>query len=318
MKNFKKIISRNSTMKKSYHLLIILGLLLFGFSNAANLFAQAKPAKAKQLPENSALLYEISGNGLKKPSYLFGTIHIICPNDMIPAEKLDEYLGKSEQVFMELDFDNQTEIQSMSKAAYLPDGKTLADFLTAEQYAKVGEMVKNSLGVPIENVKNIHPMILQTLIITSPKNLGCNPPGSYELSFLKTAAANKKPIEGLETVGMQLDTINSIPLDKQAEGLYKMALEPNKSIDEYKKLVETYKTQNLDKVYEFIQRAFADDPTFQVTLLDDRNVAWIPKIEKAIKEKPSFIAVGAGHLGGKTGVLNLLRAKGYKVQAIKL
>ncbi len=298
-------------MKKSYNLLIV--MILFLFTGFSNIFAQTA-----KLQETSALLYEISGNGLKTPSYLFGTIHIICPNDMIPAEKLKEYIGRTDQIILELDFDNQAELQSLGKAAYLPEGKLLTDYLTAEQYAKVGELVKNYLGIPIENVKNFHPMILQTMITTSPKSLGCNSPGSYELSFMQTAAAKKIPIEGLESVEMQIKAINSNPLDKQAESLYKMALNPNVSVDEFKALIETYKSQDSDKLYELMQKYFAQDPTFQVSLLDDRNTDWIPKIEKAVKEKSSFIAVGAAHLGGKKGVLNLLKEKGYKVKAIKL
>lgn len=304
-------------MKKSYSLLFLLCLLVFVFSGSTNLFAQTKPAKAKQPAETSALLYEISGNGLKKPSYLFGTFHIICPNNMIALEKFDGYIDKTEQVIMELDFDDPTLMQSMSKAAFLPDGKTLADFLTAEQYAKVGELVKNSIGIPIENVKNVHPLFLSTMISTSPKFIGCSTPGSYELSFVKSAAEKKKPIEGLETVAMELEAINSSPVKKQAESLYKLALDPQKSIDEFKQLVEIYKSQDSDKIYEIMEKYFADDPAFQVSLLDERNTAWIPKIEKAVREKSSFIAVGAGHLGGKSGVVNLLKAKGYKVKPIR-
>ena len=288
-------------------------MLLLLFSGVSSLSAQTKKVK-----EQSALLYEISGNGLKTPSYIYGTIHIICPKDMIAADKFDKYIGASEQVIMELDFDDQAEMSLMSNAAYLPDGKMLADYLTAEQYTKVSELVKNTLGIPIENVKNIHPLFLSTTISTSPKVLGCNAPGSYELSFLKTATERKKAVEGLETVQMELDAINSSPIEKQAESLYKIALNPKKSFDEFKKLVETYKTQNSDEVYKTLETAFADDPVFQVKLLDERNANWIPKIEKAIKEKASFVAVGSGHLGGKTGVLKLLREKGYKLKPIRL
>ena len=305
-------------MKKSYYLLIIFGLFFFGFASSANLLAQAKPAKAKQMPENSALLYEISGNGLKKSSYLFGTFHIICSGDMIQAEKLTDYIDKTEQLFLEVDFDDPSELQSIGKMPFLADGKTLSDFYTKEQYVKVGELVQNSLGAPIENFKNFKPVFLQVITVTSPKSLGCSQASSYDLSFLQYAQTKQKPIEGLETVAVQAAALDSIPLKKQADGLYQIALEPEKSSAEFKKLLEIYKTQNSDKLFEFMETQMKDDTAFQINLLDKRNTAWIPKIEKAVKEKSSFIAVGAGHLGGKTGVLNLLRAKGYKVQAIKL
>lgn len=298
-------------MKKSYSLLIV--MILFLFTGFSNIFAQtAKPQ------ETSALLYEISGKDLKKASYLFGTFHIICSSDMIQAEKLTDYIDKTEQLFLEVDFDNPAELQSMGKMPFLADGKTLSDFYSVEQYAKVSKLVQNSLGAPIENFKNFKPVFLQVMTITSPKYLGCSQASSYDLSFLQYAQTKQKPIEGLETVAVQTATIDSIPLKKQAEDLHKMALEPEKSFAEFKKLLEIYKTQNSDELFEFMQTQMKDDAAFQTNLLDKRNTAWIPKIEKAIKEKSSFIAIGAAHLGGKKGVLNLLKEKGYKVKAIKL
>lgn len=303
-------------MKKSYNLLIILCLLIFTFST--NMFAQTKPAKIKPAEKDSALLYEISGNGLEKSSYLFGTFHIICSGDMIQLDKLTEFVDKTEQLFLEVDLDNQAEMMQMGKMAMLADGKTINDLLTAEQYAKVDELVKNSLGVPLENFKTFKPVFLSVMIMTSPKSLGCDQADSYDLSFLKYAAAKQKPIEGLETLQMQIDTIDSIPLQKQIEDLYKMSLDPKKSFDEFKTMLEIYKAQDSDKIYKFIQTQMKDDAVFQTNLLDKRNTAWIPKIENAIKEKPTFFAVGAGHLGGKTGIVNLLIEKGYEVKPIKL
>ncbi len=288
-------------------------MLFVMFSGISNLSAQTK-----KVQETPALLYEISGKGLKKPSYLFGTIHIICSDEMIQADKLTDYIDKTDQLILEVDLDDPTELQAAGKMPFLEDGKTLNDLLTADQYKKVGELVKNSLGVPIENFKNFKPIFLQVMTMTRAKSLGCSKADSYDLSFMQYAQTKQKPIEGLETVEKQTAALDSIPLQKQAEGLYKLALEPEKSFAEFKKLIEVYKTQDSDKLFEFMQIQMKDDTAFQVNLLDNRNTAWIPKIEKAVKQKSSFIAVGSGHLGGKTGVLNLLREKGYKLKPIKL
>ena len=284
-------------------------------STAFNLSAQTK-----KVEETQGLLYKISGKDLKKPSYLFGTIHIVCPNDMFSMEKFNGYLDQTDRVIMELDFDNTEEMQSMGKGLQMPDGKTLKDFLTAEQFAKVDEMFKNYMGVSAENFKQIKPFFLAIMVSTSPKALGCTP-GSYEMSFLKAATEKKKGVEGLETVASQFAVFEKNPLDKQAKALYEMALNPQKSIDVFKKLVEAYKAQNSEKLYVLMDAQMIsekDTKDLQGALLDDRNKDWIPKIEKAIGEKSSFIAVGGGHLGGKNGIVNLLRAKGYKIEAIIL
>lgn len=303
-------------MKKSYNLVIILCLLMFTVST--NMFAQTKTAKIKPAEKDSALLYEISGNGLEKPSYLFGTFHIICSKDMIQTTKLTSYVDKTERLFLEVDLSNQAEMQSGAKMAFLADGKTLKDLYSKEEYAKVDELMQNSLGLPLENFKTYKPLFLSVSILTNPKTLGCSQANSYDLSFMQYAVSKQKPVEGLETMQLQIDTIDSIPLEKQAKDLYEIALNPDKSTKEFMQMLEIYKTQDAGKIFQFMQTQMKDDVMFQTNFLDKRNTAWIPKIEKAVKEKPTFFAVGAGHLGGKTGVINLLRKRGFKVEPIKV
>jgi uncharacterized protein YbaP (TraB family) len=279
---------------------------------------EASSAQTKKGASNQGLLYKISGKNLSKPSYLFGTIHIICPTDMFSAEKLNGYIDQTDQLIMELDMDDAAEMKAMGTGMAMPDGKTLSDLLTPAQYAKVDEMFKNHMGVSVDRLKNFKPFMLQVLIATNPKALGCSPPASYETTFLKAATDRKKSIEGLETVSSQFAAMNKNPLEKQAKALYEMSLNPQKSFDDFRKLVEVYKTQNSDSLYQIINGQLGGERAFQTALLDDRNRAWIPKIEKAIKEKPAFIAVGGGHLGGKNGILRLLKARGYQIQAIRL
>jgi len=297
----------------SIKLKLVLLSTVFGLA-AISLAAQAPASKANE----NGLLFEISGNGLKKPSYIFGTFHILCPTDVMPMDKFAPYIDKSDQLIMELDMDDPNVMGSMAKGAAISDGRTIKDFLTAEQYAKVDEMFKNSLGLSVDAVKTLKPAILSVLVVTSPKMLGCSPPSSYDLSFVKVAADKKKPIIGLETVEFQSKTLESQPLEKQAESLAKMAEDPQKAADELKKLISTYKEQDIEKLHKLAIEQNKTDVNFEKDLLDDRNAAWIPKIEGIIKTTPSFIAVGAGHLGGPKGVISLLRGKGYKVTPIRL
>lgn len=274
---------------------------------------------SEKAAETSALLYRITGKDLKKPSYLFGTVHIVCSADMLPMDKLNGYLDQTDQLVLEVDMDNPAEMQTMQRAMVIPGGKTFTELLKPEQIAKIDELLRNTLGVPVEQVKTFRPMMLQVMLMTSPKVIGCNLPSSYDMTFFQTATQKKKLIEGLESVSSQMAVIDSQPLEKQAKQLYEAALDPEKVFNEFKKLLAVYKTQNSDALYEFINNQMpADEKELQTRLLDTRNIAWIPRIEKMIIEKPSFIAVGGGHLGGKNGVINLLRAKGYQVQAIKL
>ena len=281
------------------------------FAGSSYVSAQAKPKV------ETSLLYEVSGKGLAKPSYVFGTFHAICSTEMVPLTSLDAYLTQTNQLMMEIDMDDKTEMGSMAGAVAMPEGKTLKDFLTAEELVKVDELTRNYLGVPAETVKSIKPSTLMIILITRPKAIGCTPV-TIDLDLMKNAVAMKKPVVGLETVASQIKVLDSIPLEKQAKQLYQMSLDPPKAIEQLKKLMAVYKTQDVEKLFETTNSQMLEDKEFHMRLLDERNISWIPKLEAAFKEKPTFVAVGAGHLGGKNGVLSLLRKKGYRVSPVKL
>ena len=271
--------------------------------------AHAQPA--------SGLLYKITRKDLAQPSYIFGTIHAICANDMIPVAGLQPYIEKTDQMLMEIDMDDPVEMGSMSKTIFIPEGKTLKDFLSPEQFLKVDEMTKSLLGAPAENLMKLKPSILSVMAIASAKSMGCMP-SVYDLLLMQAAVAKKKPVVGLETVASQIKVLDSSPIEKQAKDLYELALDPQKRIQDFRSLIDVYKMQDAEKLFVHSTSELSSDKEFQTKLLDDRNKAWIPTIESAIKAKPTFVAVGAAHLGGKTGVINLLRAKGYAVKPIKV
>ena len=274
--------------------------------------AQSKPAS-----ETPSLLYKVSGKGLAKPSYVFGTFHAVCPTEMIPLESLDPYLTQTDQLMLEIDLDDPTVMPQMAKSLMIPDGKTIKDFLTPEQFAKVDEMVKNALGYSAENVKSVKPVMLSILILTSPKTIGCTTTG-YDMALMQNAVAKQKPVVGLETVESQIQVLDSMPMEKQAKDLHKMATDFQKSVNDLKKLMAAYKARDPEQLQNITLDQMKEDKEFLTRLIDDRNIAWIPKLEAAFKSKPTLVAVGAGHLGGSKGVIKLLRARGYEVTAVKL
>lgn len=266
---------------------------------------------------SSALLYEITGSKLSKPSYLLGTFHAICPTDMLPAEKLTSYVARTEQLLLELDLDDPAVTQTMVGGLMMKDGKSLKDLYTDAEYAKVDELLKSTIGVSADALKNVKPSMLAVMVITNPKSLGCTP-SAVDMVIMQAAVAKKMPINGLETVAQQMNLLDHTPLEKQARDLYKMAADPQRSINELKSMMAVYKAQDSEKPFQVTAKQMRSERSFQTKLLDDRNKAWIPILESSMKEDPVFIAVGAAHLGGSKGVVKLLRAKGYKVKPIRL
>ena len=298
-------------MNKFYRSVLIISGVLVAVSLPVKTFPKTKD-------QSNGILYKISGKGITKPSYLFGTVHVICTADMFSSEKLGGYLDQTDRLVMEVNLGDFGEMAEVAKGLTLPEGKTLKDIFTPEQYAKVDAMLFNSLGLHADSVPTMSPVALQVMILSSPKELGCTSPSAYELVLTQLAATKKKPIEGLETAQFQRQAVDKIPLEMQAKMLYEMALDPGKSAAQFKELIAIYKLQDSEKLYETINNQIGADKEMETQLVSGRNKTWVPKIETMIKEKSSFIAVGGGHLGGKEGLVNSLRGLGYKVEAVKL
>ncbi|CAN5369769.1 TraB/GumN family protein [soil metagenome] len=295
-------------MKKKLSLLLFLlgALLLPGTESSA------------QNVKGSALLYRITGKKLTKPSYIFGTIHLICPKDMFPADELKGYVNQTGQLLLEIDLDDPVTMQKAAKGSILPDGKTVKNLLKPEEYKKIDEMFKSYLGISYDLLQTYKPSLVGAVLLRSPKVIGCAAPVAYDSFLAETAAAGKLPVNGLETVEAEFAALDAQPMAKQIEALNKMAADPEKSLGEFKNLYKVYLTQSSDDLYNLAAKDNDLDATQQQKLLVERNAAWIPVIEKNITATPSFIGVGSAHLGGKKGVLNLLRHKGYTLTPIKL
>lgn len=265
--------------------------------------------------EEKSLLYEISGNGLSQPSYLYGTIHIICKDDFVMTEVTKQKFSEAQQVYLELDMDDPKMMPEMMKSMYMTDGSTLKTLISEADYQKVSQFFKDSLKTNIEMLDKMKPFVLSSMTI--PKLIAC-PSQSYEETFVKMAKKDNKEVLGLETVQEQFGALDKMGMKKQADlMLVKMIENWNDGKQELKQLITDYKNQDVEAMYEDMAKSKTMDAQFEEDLLVTRNKNWISKIQKIIREKPTFFAVGAGHLGGKKGVISLLKNEGFTVKAVK-
>lgn len=264
--------------------------------------------------QDKGLLYEISGNELTKPSYVFGTFHIMCAADYEMSEVTKEKFGKTEQVVMELDMDDPQMMMQMQQQMFMKDGKSLKDLLTKETYDNVDRYFTDSLKMPFQMMDKVKPFALTSMLY--PKILNC-PIQSFEMDFVKLGQAEKKEILGLETVADQMGVFDAIPYKKQADDLVEAIADMDNSKAEFDKLVGVYKTQDIDALAKMVAEEENGYAEYTDVLLNNRNENWIGKMTDFAKAKPTFFAVGAGHLGGEKGVVNLLRKAGYTVTAVK-
>lgn len=268
-----------------------------------------------QKKKNQTWLWEISGNGLEKPSYLFGTIHILCPNDFAMSDNLLDKLNKSEQLVLEVaDADNPANALEIMQNSIMK-GSTLKDLYTEEEYAEIDSFFKDSIGYPLAMFNAFMPMVTMATVL--PKMMGCSQPKSYEIELTAMARKQKKEVKEVETLTQQLHFFDTIPYKIQAKELLRMIRDWNKEKETFSGLVNIYKEQQFSKAVAFIHTNMGSMIEYKDVLLDNRNRAWIAKIETFAKEKPTLFAFGAGHLGGEKGLVALLKKEGFKVKPLK-
>ena len=266
-----------------------------------------------QKTENS-LLWKISGNGLTKPSYLYGTIHITC--DATLNDNVLKALDDTSQLYLELDMDDPSLQMEMMRGMMMKDGKKMSQLASPEDFATVDKLLMANIGVSAKMFDNIKPSMVSIMLM--PKMTDC-PIQSIEGELMKITESQNEEIYGLETVTSQMAVFDAIPYEKQMEELVKTAKDNMASDKEmYKKMAAVYASKDLNAIMEFIkeeENEMYGDHSY--VLLDNRNKSWISKIEEAAKTAPTFFGVGAAHLPGENGVINLLRKKGYKVEPVK-
>jgi uncharacterized protein YbaP (TraB family) len=269
----------------------------------------------------TGLLWEVTGNGLEKPSYVYGTIHLIdSENFFFPAGTLGAFEA-SQRVTFEINMEDMTDmtaIFSMVSKIMMANGTTLSDLLSEEDYNFVKEKFAE-LGLPFMMLERMKPMFLSIFASTDmdPTAFSTGGMKSYEMEFMEMAKAQNKEMAGLETVEFQMSMFDSIPYEAQAEMLVESLKSSNEGNDQLEMMIELYKTQDIEKLQQSIDDESQGLGEFEDLLLTKRNEAWIPLMKQMMAEKPTFFAVGAGHLGGENGVIQLLKKEGYTLKAIK-
>ncbi|MFZ1527761.1 MAG: TraB/GumN family protein [Ferruginibacter sp.] len=264
--------------------------------------------------DNNSLLWEISGNGLKQPSYIFGTFHIMCREDIVFSETLRKAVASSNEVYFEMDLDDPANTFGAILYMNMKGGKSLSDLYTEEEYKKLSAYFADSVKMPLTMFKRMKPMMLEALLY--PKMLACKNMSGVEEELMKLAKEGKKEVKGFEDIKFQSSVFDSIPYDKQAKELLKTI----DSIGEYKKyfdtMVQVYKSQRITEIETlFTKTEFGMEDNMDV-LLYNRNRNWVVQLKNILPKKSIFAAVGAGHLVGDQGVLELLRKEGYTVKPL--
>lgn len=264
---------------------------------------------------NNTLLWKVSGNGLKKPSFLFGTFHLLCKDDIHFSDQLKKAMKESDEIYMELNLSDPSVMFSGMLYMNMKNGEKLEDLYTPEEYKRLQNYFTDTLKMPLMLLQSAKPYFLVALLY--PRMMNCSNPSGVEEELVKIAKEDKKEIKGLETMQFQASVFDSIPYKSQAQELLKNI----DSFQVYKKEFETmlgfYKNQQMDSIKTMIGKSEFGSDKYNDLLLNDRNKNWVNQLKKIMKNESVFVAVGAGHLVGDYGLISLLKKAGYKVEPLE-
>lgn len=260
------------------------------------------------------LLYQISGNGLTEASYLYGTIHILPKDKFELSNSLKRAFDASTTIAMEVDLDmSGAEKIALAQKVMLPDGKTIKDFMAAQDYLQLKAYCIDSLQwseSKFERSSKLKPMFFSSVLIQE----NMSNMASYEMEFNKMAKKKKKETIGLETIEFQLGLFDQLPMQTQVDMLKQ---DYKSDMKNYDTLLACYLREDLETLGKLMAEDTSAYPEFNELMLVQRNKSWIAPMRAQMQKESTFFGVGAAHLSGPDGVVALLRAQGFTVTAIK-
>ncbi len=263
------------------------------------------------------------------PSYIVGTYHL-APGTMTDSiAGLRQALAETEQMYGELEMGamkSPEAMQAMIKAMMLPQGTTLSSLFDETTRQQLDAMLKEYLGAGLDNpgLNAMSPMAVMSQLvisISSKAHLESMGVESFDTYLQTEAKVLGKPVYGLETTAQQVDILFGMPLPRQTEQLEYFILNEQSILEQAQATVAAYFHQDLPAMFEASMKKFGNKydstPEEEDKLIYNRNKDWAEKLTPIFQQKPTLVAVGAGHLPGERGLLELLRKAGFKVTEYK-
>lgn len=300
-------------MRRSIRFHCVAWLLLFLLPRTCEVAAQ----NASQAPAKSCLWRVVSK---ESTVYLLGSVHLLKADVYPLSPAIERAFGDSTKLVLEVDLDslNSPEAQQMILAkALLPEGQTLSETLSPETYRAARQQVE-AMGLDIEALKRMKPWFLAlSLVAMKMQKLGYDAAQGVDRHFFDRARKDKKEVLGLETVEFQFSLLDSLSAKTQEESLLQTLNELGQFETEFEKIVRAWVTGQERELRDLLLENFKEYPDIYTKLISERNRNWIPKIERHLQgANKTLVVVGAAHLVGPDGVVELLKREGYSVEQL--
>ena len=287
--------------------------LLFLLLRTCDIAAQ----NASQAPAKSCLWRVISKDSTV---YLLGSVHLLKADAYPLSPAIERAFSDSTKLVLEVDLDslNSPDAQQMILAkALLPEGKTLSETLSPEAYRAARQQVE-ALGLDIEALKRMKPWFLAlSLVAMKMHQLGYDAQQGVDQHFFNRARKAKKEVLGLETVEFQFNLLDSLSAKTQEESLLQTLKELEQFETEFEQIVRAWTAGQEKQLRDLLLENFKEYPDIYAKLISERNRNWLPKIQRHLQgTNKTLVVVGAAHLVGPDGVVELLKREGYSVEQL--
>jgi len=257
----------------------------------------------------------------KNTLYMLGSIHLL-KKDVYPLSRtIEDAFAKSDVLAVEADVSDisRLDLQKLMESAFYPAGDSLDKHVSGNTFNLIKDETARA-GLPIELVYNQKPWFLAlTLESVELMKSGYDPNYGIDKHFLSKAEGRKR-ISELESLDYQINLLAGLNDGEQELFLLYTLRELKILVHEVDKLVDAWKSGAVDKMESTITRSLAEDRRFYTVydkLIYKRNREMAQKIEGYLKTNGTyFVIVGAAHLLGDKGIIQLLKGKGYSVEQL--
>ncbi len=284
------------------NLKLIIAVLVFTFTLS---FSQAQ----NEIKLENSVLWKIEHSELKEPSYLLGTLHMICEEDLKISKKITETLQNVDALVLELNLSNPKEMKSIQELVKTP--KKISEELSKKQFEELDAFVKNVIGTSLKKFDSYGLSGLNFIMYK--KMLPCKQVKSVDTELLLLATEKQKPIYSLEKVAEQMEIVSkAYPTEFSLKQL--LLFESYKK--DFNEAIKAYKNEDITTTVDLITKEIYMDANATNHLLIKRNKNWVEKMPQMMKERSNLFAVGSAHLTHEYGIIHLLRQKGYTVTPV--
>ena len=286
-------------MKHQKLVATVVGLLLtFNLSQAQN-----------KIELENSVLWKVEHVDLKEPSYILGTLHIMCEEDFKIPEKVTHALNRVDALVLEVNLSDPKEIQSMQELMSNP--KKISEEISKEQYDELDKLVIEVTGLPLSTFDAYGLSVLNAIMVS--KMLPCTELKYFEMELISLAKKSQKPILSLEKASQQIEIMKEA---YPAPFAFKQIMLFESYKKDFNDAISAYNNEEISTAVGLITKEVYMNENATNLMQVKRNEDWVEKMPAMMQERSNLFAFGVAHLTNDYGIIQLLRQKGYSVTPV--